>query len=244
MPDFYAHQTFGRLVWEALTPETRAVLTPQRAGFQLGLYGPDPLFFYRLRPSNPVVREGHAAHDRPPRRVLDRYRDSGARENPYALGYAAGFLCHYLLDAACHPYILSAAQGRPFRHTILEGALDRLLTPSGETGLPTRLPDDPALYNAAALGYDCPDGAQFRVAFRRFRCFSLLVAGFRRITPARRASRPLCRELKSVLEGEVANAARLVEAFISALETGAEPDFLPETDFSGRETRVAISPDL
>lgn len=236
MPDFYAHQVFGDLVFSALPEPVRRRLEPERPGWLCGLYGPDPLFFYRLPRTTAVSREGHDLHRQPPGQVLERYRSEAARNTPCALGYAAGFLCHYILDAVCHPIVNRLAQGSSLRHTLLEGAFDRSLVPPGRAGLPVRLgPDSPA-FAAAALGYEQAGPEEYRQAFKRFCQISILAAGLRQLTPNRRRRPQGVAELREAMEGAVARGASLICLLLDRLETGAELDFLPTLDFNGLET--------
>lgn len=233
MPDFYAHQVFGDLVFSALPGPVRAKLEPERAGWQCGLYGPDPLFFYRLSSSDPVNREGHRLHQLPPRQVLERYR--GALHTPCALGYAAGFLCHYVLDAACHPVVNRHAGDSSMKHAFLEGALDRSLAPPGRAGLPARFAPDCPAYAAAALGYEQAGPEEYRKALANFCRVSRLAARMRQLTPRRRRNPAAVAELRRAMEEAVPRCAGLVCQLVEGLEDGAALDFLPQTDFSGQD---------
>ena len=236
MPDFYAHQVFGAQVFSALPEPMRRRLEPQRPGWQCGLYGPDPLFFYRLPKSSPVSREGHELHRHSPDLVLERYRTEEARSTPCALGYAAGFLCHYILDAVCHPIVNRCSGDSSLKHTLLEGALDRSLVPPGKPGLPARFAPNSPAYAAAALGYHHAGPEEFRQALKRFCQVSALAARMRYLTPDSGRCRQGVEELRQGMEGAVTRCAGLVCQLLDRLETGAPLDFLPTLDFSGRET--------
>lgn len=236
MPDFYAHQVFGAQVFSALPEPVRRALEPQQPGWLCGLYGPDPLFFYHLPKSSPVSREGHDLHRQAPALVLERYRTEEARATPCALGYAAGFLCHYILDAVCHPIVNRCSGNSSLKHTLLEGAFDRSLVPSGKVGFPARFSPDSPAYAAAALGYDQAGPEEFRQALKRFCQVSALAARMRHLTPDRDHSRQEVAELRKGMEGAVTRCAGLVCQLLDRLETGAPLDFLPTLDFSGRET--------
>lgn len=236
MPDFYAHQVFGAKVFSALPEPVRRRLEPERPGWLCGLYGPDPLFFYHLPKSSPVSREGHELHRHAPALVLERYRTEEARSTPCALGYAGGFLCHYILDAVCHPIVNRCSGDSSLKHTMLEGAFDRSLVPPGEAGLPVRLDQDSPAYAAAALGYAQTGPEEYRQAFKRFRQVSALAARMRHLTPDRDRYRQSVAELRAGMEGAVAWCAELVCQLLDQLEAGGSLDFLPTLDFSGRET--------
>ncbi len=235
MPDFYAHQVFGTLVWDALPQTLQNRLMPERPGWNCGVYGPDPLFFYSLRQGNPVCREGHLLHSCSPEDFLERCRDA-AGSLPYAVGYAAGFLTHYVLDSACHPIVNTYARGSTCRHTLLEGAFDRSLTPAGESGLPGKAPADAAVYAAAAAGF-CHVGPEgYARSLNRFLLVSRVTAVFRHLTPRRTPWRKVTGQLAEAMEMQVPVAAALTARLVEALDTGGPLDFLPTLDFSGQET--------
>lgn len=241
MPDFYAHQVFGQLVFDALPGPVQKRLTPELPGYRCGLYGPDPLFFYHPMKSNPVSAEGHRLHAYPPQTVLERYRTESARRTPYVLGYAAGFFCHYLLDSLCHPIVNAHARGSSLRHAAIEGAFDRSLISSGGSGLPFREPEDPAVYIAAALGYTQAGPEQFKLALRRFCQVSRLTARLRRLNPIRASHREVIRTLNAQVREQAPGCAGLVARLTEALERGEPLDFLPSPDFNGREPASAIA---
>ena len=88
MPHYYAHRVFGEQVWNALPQTLRLRLGPSYAAFELGLYGPDPLFFHSPRQNDPVVVEGHGQHHRSPAEVLEKGK--AHPKDPNVLAYAAG----------------------------------------------------------------------------------------------------------------------------------------------------------
>ena len=72
--------TFGKKVLANIeNPDIRRIITEHRALFDIGLHGPDILFFYRPLKSNPVSKAGHLMHAeiaapffRQARRVINR----------------------------------------------------------------------------------------------------------------------------------------------------------------------------
>ena len=54
MPSTYAHRRFGTNVLEHLPDELRAQLEQNRELYDIGLHGPDLLFYYHAAKSNPV----------------------------------------------------------------------------------------------------------------------------------------------------------------------------------------------
>lgn len=62
MPQTYAHQHYGDLVYMQLPEEIRAVIDDNRALYDIGLQGPDILFYYHPLWSNPVATLGGELH--------------------------------------------------------------------------------------------------------------------------------------------------------------------------------------
>ena len=60
MPSTYAHRRFGANVLEHLPDELRAQLEQNRELYDIGLHGPDLLFYYHAAKSNPVGALGNA----------------------------------------------------------------------------------------------------------------------------------------------------------------------------------------
>ncbi len=121
MPDAAVHASFGKEVLASLEEPVRSVM--QAAPYQMALFGPDPWFVYLPDKS----RGGRMHTDRPGAFLcsLARHaRDGRSREAMFS--YLAGFLCHYALDSAAHPYIVSHTAGpsalpgahRAFEHTM------------------------------------------------------------------------------------------------------------------------------
>ena len=107
MPSTYAHRRFGTNVLEHLPDELRAQLEQNRELYDIGLHGPDLLFYYHAAKSNPVGALGNAMHEEPGRVFFDRARRvvHCETDRDAALAYALGFVCHFALDSTCHPYV-------------------------------------------------------------------------------------------------------------------------------------------
>ena len=74
MPSTYAHRRFGADVLVQLPRELREKITPYRPLYDMGLHGPDLMFYYRALQSNPVNRLGNAMHEQPGRVFFTRAR--------------------------------------------------------------------------------------------------------------------------------------------------------------------------
>ncbi len=128
MPSHYTHLVFGRLVLEALPTALRKTALQAEDAYYAGLHGPDILFYYHPLRANPVSKKGFDIHFRsgldffaPAKQIL--------RENPSPArrSYLMGFLCHYMLDSACHPYINQKIQESGVTHAEIETECDALL---------------------------------------------------------------------------------------------------------------------
>ena len=101
MPAFYAHERFGKKVWQQTEGDLKEIIRSHYPQFRIGLQGPDIFFFYRLYTNNKVSKYGtdmHAVSAYPFfLRALEIVRRKGRETKEYA--YLLGFLCHYILDS-------------------------------------------------------------------------------------------------------------------------------------------------
>ena len=107
MPTTYAHYKFGKEVISALPRPLQTSIEQNRELFDMGLHGPDLLFYYRPAIKNAVNTQGYALHDK----MADIFFENAVHviensENPGAArAYIYGVICHFALDSECHPYI-------------------------------------------------------------------------------------------------------------------------------------------
>ena len=177
MPNYYAHYCFGKEVLARLPEPLRRRLEAEREAYDVGQYGPDPLFFYRwMRLNNPVRQEGLELHRQSALPLVERMAASVARGTPMAAGYAAGMVCHLALDSACHGYVRAEAEGGVLTHTAMEAGFDRMLMrrdgldPFRDTPLPHG--GGERLDRAAAELYERATARQFRAGLESFYRFS------------------------------------------------------------------------
>lgn len=127
MPAAYAHYRFGQEVTECLPFVYRKTIEKHQALYDIGVHGPDILFYYRPISSNEISEAGYAIHDKPAAEFFQRavrlYQESA---DPEALkAYLYGFICHFALDSTCHPYIEKMEKESGLSHTELETELER-----------------------------------------------------------------------------------------------------------------------
>lgn len=102
MPNYFAHLTFGARVLAHLPEDLRTSLE-ERAAFDLGCLGPDPLFFYHPATGNPARREGLKMHKCSALPAFRRLRAAVEECVPMSRGYAAGFCAIWRWTAPATP---------------------------------------------------------------------------------------------------------------------------------------------
>lgn len=206
MPNYFAHLEFGRRVLDTLPLPLRRTVEAEKQAFLLGLYGPDPLFF---SPRRRVRQEGSDIHRQPARTAAARLRQAMEDRIPFSHGYAAGFLCHFALDSACHPYVDAMVDRGEATHSQIEAELDRLLmlrvglNPMEDTPMPP-IPVVPELEPILRAAYPGVSPRQFQSGYDLFGRASRLLtlaSGTRlRGLADRLASRhPSCAPLRGVI---------------------------------------------
>lgn len=127
MPSNYAHLLFAEKVLPLLDTGLAHEIKAQLSEYMVGSLGPDILSFKFPPFASKVAKFGGKIHGSPVKKPLESLRvliKSGA---PYAKSYAAGFICHFALDSACHHLIDPYAQRVGLSHVGLETELDRYL---------------------------------------------------------------------------------------------------------------------
>lgn len=128
MPATYAHDRFGSFVYERLSASKKMVIDRHRPLFDLGLHGPDLLFYYEPTKDHPVNKIGYAMHDRPGDEFFNHARkviQTRTEDREAMMAYTFGFICHFALDALCHPFVENYVRLRNVSHTKIEVELDK-----------------------------------------------------------------------------------------------------------------------
>ena len=129
MPSTYAHYYFGQLVFKKLTSKQQYIVSQNRDLYDIGLHGPDILFYHQPLIKNPICAYGHQLHDQSGfdffKKAIDTYRQQKNQESH--LSYLYGFVCHFTLDAICHPYVEKYKREQHVSHSRIEVAFDRSL---------------------------------------------------------------------------------------------------------------------
>ncbi len=117
MPALLTHDFFGQDAYGCAMDHVDLLTPDERDAFLLGNQGPDPFFYLTIMPTTPRDRRdiGQTLHHQSPAVTLSRLRagldSTPADELPVARAYAAGFLCHYLLDSTMHPLVYHWVDG-------------------------------------------------------------------------------------------------------------------------------------
>lgn len=128
MPATYAHYRFGASMLSRMPADMRRTAKRHRRLFDVGLHGPDLFFYYKPIYTTKISSLGSKFHGQTGKEFFSRVC-RGLRLEPSEEGqaYLYGVLCHYVLDANCHPLIIAASREGAFSHTRIETEFDRFL---------------------------------------------------------------------------------------------------------------------
>ena len=126
MPTTFTHDWFGKKVYQKMPQEMRRLVKAHGELYRIGQHGPDVLFYYGFG-KNRVNRHGVRLHDEAAAPFFER----GAylvkeQQDDALLAYLLGFVCHFMLDSTCHPYI-DGTVVKEVSHGEIEKELDRRL---------------------------------------------------------------------------------------------------------------------
>ena len=138
MPTTYTHYRFGRDVYKRLPVQIQDIIRSHGGLYNLGLHGPDLLFYYKVYQKNVVNQTGFSMHDKPAMEffqqaaeVLQKRLPRHPKQAPLSFltsakyAYIFGFLCHFALDSNCHPYVEQMVREMGISHSEIEAELDR-----------------------------------------------------------------------------------------------------------------------
>lgn len=129
MPAIYAHNRFGAKVSKQMEGELKEIVRNHYTQFRIGLQGPDLFFFYKPYSGNEIVKYGsgmHAVSARPFfEHAVSIIREKGRSSREYA--YLIGFICHYILDSECHPYVSEMIEKTGVQHMEIEEEFEKKL---------------------------------------------------------------------------------------------------------------------
>ena len=129
MPAIYAHDLFGKKVYEKASAHIQSIIDTYPDCFRIGLQGPDILFFYQPLKKHPINRLGNQLHQQKVSVFLEQVRpilDEKGLHSPEG-AYILGFICHYMLDSTCHPYIEETIKKTGIGHIEIESEFEKMV---------------------------------------------------------------------------------------------------------------------
>ncbi len=132
MPSTYAHYVLGRDILRRYSDGVKNVLRNNLKIYQIGLHGPDILFYYKPLTKNPIRQLGGDLHDRPASEFFKNAVSvansaESDEERNRRLSYAMGFVGHFALDSMCHGYVEKKLSVSGVTHAEIEVEFDRYL---------------------------------------------------------------------------------------------------------------------
>ena len=127
MPAGYAHYVFGRKVLDALEPQYKELIKQHIHLYDIGIHGPDALFYYNALKSNPVIRLGQKTHKEEAYKFFTHAKEviENTTNKDASIVYTYGFINHFVLDHVCHGYVYYMQEKLDMSHYGVESHFDR-----------------------------------------------------------------------------------------------------------------------
>jgi hypothetical protein len=216
MPNYVAHEIFGRDVCCHLPSELQEAVAVEPEIFRSGLYGPDPLLF--VPGGLTFSRFLHHTWQQSSAPALQEMIQWGTQEER---SFAAGYLCHLIFDDFCHPWIYRWMAENGLSHRALEVGLDwMILDASGCGSFPSPRVAERKRITQAAVKVFSPAGARtygFGLASMAFCCSQMTAVGklYRRKLGA--AYQGPLEELQKLFQEAVDSATMLITLFAAGV---------------------------
>ena len=129
MPSTYAHYRIGQEILEKVNEKEKRIIKNNIELFNIGLHGPDILFYFNPLFSNSVNEVGYGLHEKSGMYFFKKASEVIKKfdfKDEY-LAYIYGFICHFVLDTCCHGYIDKKIEESKVSHVEIETELDRKL---------------------------------------------------------------------------------------------------------------------
>ncbi len=127
MPHIYAHNKMADFVRDNLPPNAKKLVKKYNQVYSAGSLGPDPFFVYpSLKHAGFGYKIGSLLHKQKTGEIMSSFIDTAMEDKlnkDLFFAYIAGYLCHYSLDCASHPYVIYMA-GKGIGHTQFETYID------------------------------------------------------------------------------------------------------------------------
>lgn len=129
MPSTYAHYHFGNMLIDSLDKRFKDTVIKYRELYDIGVHGPDILFYYEPYHQNETSDIGYNMHDINAseffKRAYKSYQEYDEKEAMMA--YLLGFVSHFSLDYIDHTYVEAKIRASHVSHTEIEVEYDRHL---------------------------------------------------------------------------------------------------------------------
>lgn len=127
MPDTATHYYFGQQVFKQLPINIQSIIARNKSAYNLGLQGPDLLFYYKPLHTKKIMNLGISIHYRPAKYSIgNAIRSLHKSYNETTFSYLLGYVCHFILDSSFHGEITRIAPSTK-EHFQLESELERLV---------------------------------------------------------------------------------------------------------------------
>lgn len=148
MPSMVTHDLFGRMVLARLDEDIKNIILKYPKPFHMGLQGPDILFFHKPLTKSAVSEFGFGMHREKAsvffNQALELMQEE-EKDSAYA-SYLYGFVCHFILDSECHPYIARVIEEYGMDHNEIESEFDKYLLKALDMN-PKRFRSDSLIYD-------------------------------------------------------------------------------------------------
>lgn len=129
MPAGYAHYIFGQKVLNKLKPETKELINRNIDLYNIGVHGPDILFYYNPLSKNKVNQLGSQMHREEAYHFFEFAKEviKNSKDKEASIAYVYGFITHFTLDHTCHHYVGEVEKETGLTHLEIESELDRAI---------------------------------------------------------------------------------------------------------------------
>ncbi len=110
MPGFITHYICAQAVLKAASPHVRKIVEEYSNLYNLGAQGPDIFYYYLPGLVKKQTRGiGNRLHQENPgafiMNLADAIQNADEKDKPMLFAYTAGYITHYALDSATHPFV-------------------------------------------------------------------------------------------------------------------------------------------
>ena len=129
MPTTYTHYKFGKEVLEALPRPLKESIETHRQLYDIGVHGPDILFYIRSPFKKNVRKTGTGLHHQSSVAFFEHAKEviSNTADSEAEKAYIYGCVTHFVLDSECHKYVEKMIEVSGVGHNEIETEFDAYL---------------------------------------------------------------------------------------------------------------------